>query len=57
MDTGLGKSRVGCALIARIGEPAIVIVPTQAIAEQWLDEFNEMYPNLNVIIYSIIFNT
>ena len=52
MDTGLGKSRVGCALIAHREEPAIVIVPTQAIAEQWFDEFTEMYPKLNVIIYS-----
>ena len=52
MDTGLGKSRVGCALIVKRQEPAIIVVPTQAIAEQWLDEFSEMYPTLNVTIYN-----
>lgn len=52
MDTGLGKSRVGCAIIVKKQEPAIVVVPTQAIAEQWLSEFEEMYPSLKVIIYS-----
>lgn len=67
MDTGLGKSRVGCAFIVKIMESAataattatastaakkgLIIVPTKAIAEQWVCEFAEMYPNLNVRIY------
>jgi len=51
MDTGLGKSRVGCAFIAKIQKRGLIIVPTKAIAEQWKIEFLEMYPNLNVNIY------
>jgi len=46
MDTGLGKSRVGLAVIARLGEPALVVVPTEAIGEQWLEEMAEVYPEL-----------
>ncbi len=51
MDTGLGKSRVGCAVIARCGEPALVVVPTEAIGEQWLDELAETYPALAAAFY------
>lgn len=51
MDTGLGKSRVGCAFIAKIQKRGLIVVPTKAIAEQWKIEFLEMYPNLNVNIY------
>lgn len=51
MDTGLGKSRVGCSYIARRGEPAIIIVPTDAIANQWVEEFAEIYPLMKVIVY------
>jgi hypothetical protein len=51
MDTGLGKSRVGCAFIAKIQKKGLVVVPTQAIAEQWREEFLIMYPNLIINIY------
>lgn len=51
MDTGLGKSRVGCAFIAKVKERALIVVPTKAIAEQWWNEFTEMYPNLTINIY------
>ena len=51
MDTGLGKSRVGCAFIAKIKGRSLIVVPTKAIAEQWWNEFTEMYPNLNINIY------
>lgn len=51
MDTGLGKTRVGCALIARLGEPALIVVPTEAIGDQWLDEFAEILPEMKVALY------
>ena len=51
MDTGLGKTRVGCGVIARRGEPALVVVPTDAIANQWVDEFAEIYPGMKVEVY------
>ncbi len=51
MDTGLGKTRLGCAVIVRRGEPGLVVVPTQAIADQWVDEFAEIYPSLKVEVY------
>ena len=51
MDTGLGKTRVGCAIIARRAEPALIVVPTEAIAFQWLDELSESYPGLRGALY------
>ena len=51
MDTGLGKTRVGCGVIARRGEAALVVVPTDAIANQWVDEFAEIYPDMKVEVY------
>ncbi|MFA6165821.1 MAG: DEAD/DEAH box helicase family protein [Gemmatimonadaceae bacterium] len=51
MDTGLGKTRLGCAAIARLGEPALIVVPTEAIGEQWVDEFAEILPRLSVALY------
>jgi superfamily II DNA or RNA helicase len=51
MDTGVGKSRVGCAVVAVRGEPALVVVPTQAIADQWVDEFAEIFPEMRAAVY------
>lgn len=51
MDTGLGKSRVGCALVNKLRYPTLVVVPTIAIGHQWIDEFNELYPNMIVGFY------
>jgi hypothetical protein len=51
MDTGLGKTRVGCAIVARLGEPALIVAPTNAIAEQWVDEFAEIFPEMQVAVY------
>ena len=51
MDTGLGKTRVGCAVIARRRAPALVVVPTEAIAFQWLDELTASYPGLRGGLY------
>jgi African swine fever virus helicase len=46
MDTGLGKSRVGLGVVVRRGEPALIVVPTEAIGEQWLEEMTEVCPGL-----------
>ncbi len=51
MDTGLGKTRVGCAVIAHTRAPALVVVPTEAIAYQWLDELAASYPGLRGGLY------
>ena len=51
MDTGLGKSRVGLAFIARRGEAALIVVPTDALATQYLDEMAECYPALRAAVY------
>jgi superfamily II DNA or RNA helicase len=52
MDTGLGKTRVGCAVVARRAEPALIVVPSsQAIADQWVAELQEVCPDLAVAVY------
>lgn len=51
MDTGLGKTRVGCGVVVHRAEPALIIVPTDAIANQWVDEFAILYPKLKVDIF------
>ncbi len=51
MDTGLGKTRVGCAVAAWRGEPALVVVPTKLIADQWVAEFGRIYPAMKVEVY------
>ena len=51
MATGLGKSRVGGDLIVRRGGPGLVVVPTDAIAVQWVDVFAEAFPGLRVAVF------
>ena len=52
MDTGLGKSRIGLAVIVRRGEPALVVIPSsEAIGYQWIDEGREIYPELKIDLY------
>ncbi len=51
MGTGLGKTRVGCAVAAAVGNPVLVVVPTKHIRGQWVDEFNEFLPGLRVAVY------
>lgn len=51
MDTGLGKSRLGCALVNELQYSALIVVPTIAIGNQWIDEFNELYPDMTVGFY------
>jgi hypothetical protein len=52
MGTGLGKTRIGCGLIAAYGQPGLVCVPTKEIASQWIDEFKLTFPNMRVGMYS-----
>lgn len=51
MNTGLGKTRVGCAVVARRGEPGLVVVPTEAIAFQWLEELAASFPRMRGGLY------
>lgn len=51
MDTGLGKTRLGVAIIAHLGVPTLVVVPTKSIAQQWLDECAEVAPALATALY------
>jgi len=51
MDTGLGKTRVGCAVIARRAEPALIVVPTEAIAIQWIDELKDYLPGMTAKLF------
>ncbi|HVE13508.1 MAG TPA: DEAD/DEAH box helicase family protein [Elusimicrobiota bacterium] len=51
LDTGLGKSRIAGAVIARRREPALVVVPTCAIADQWVAELAAAFPRLRAAVY------
>ena len=52
MDTGLGKSRIGCALINALQCATLIVVPTIAISCQWIDECKELYPNMKIGLYN-----
>ena len=51
MDTGLGKTRVAGGVIAKKRVPTAVVVPTEAIRQQWIDEFAEVFPGLKCGAY------
>jgi superfamily II DNA or RNA helicase len=51
MDTGLGKTRLACSLVNELSYATLVVVPTIAIGYQWIDEFNELCPDLTVKFY------
>ncbi|OZC01666.1 DEAD/DEAH box helicase family protein [Rubricoccus marinus] len=40
---GSGKTLVGLEAVVRMGRPALVLAPTLALREQWLDRFREHY--------------
>jgi len=50
LDTGLGKSRIAIAIIMRMAVPAIIVVPTIAIRNQWSEEICEMLPLASVAV-------
>ncbi|GFR91208.1 BA71V-QP509L, partial [Elysia marginata] len=52
MGTGLGKTRLGLAVSARGRGPVFVVVPTEAIRLQWLDEFQAIFPQLRCAPYN-----
>jgi len=52
MGTGLGKTKTTCGLIAKLCYKAIIVVPTIALAGQWIVDCNEMYPNLRIVRYT-----
>ena len=49
MGTGLGKTRLACFLINKIGIKTIIIVPTKHIAQQWKEELETMFNANNFI--------
>ena len=52
MDTGLGKTRLGLGLIVEMSTPTVIIVPTKAIAEQWVVEIENNLPTVTCTIYN-----
>ena len=52
LDTGLGKTYIGCAAVGAVNEPALVVVPTDAIRMQWLEAFAENLPALKCAPYN-----
>ena len=52
MATGMGKSRLGIALIGKVAASTMVIVPTKHIANQWIEEMQYLVPELKVCLYS-----
>jgi hypothetical protein len=49
---GMGKTRCGLAIAARLGVPTLICVPTIGIAEQWRDEIVEVAPDARWAMYS-----
>lgn len=51
MATGLGKTWMGVAVIHRLRVPALIIVPTDAIRQQWISDLALLTPELRVASY------
>lgn len=43
LPTGAGKTRVALAAMARSGRPAVALVPTRVLLEQWTREISAVY--------------
>jgi superfamily II DNA or RNA helicase len=43
LPTGAGKTRLGMAAIASVGEPALCVAPTRALVYQWVRALEEAY--------------
>ncbi|ACB40119.1 DEAD/DEAH box helicase [Pyrobaculum neutrophilum] len=44
MPTGAGKTHVAIAAIAELGEPALVVVPTVELVQQWRTRLSHYFP-------------
>lgn len=44
LPTGSGKTRVACAVMARAGCSALVLVPTRVLLEQWRSALSTLHP-------------
>lgn len=51
LPPGLGKSFIGCMITSKLRLPTLVIVPTEAIREQWHNEFAAALPLLTRTSY------
>lgn len=51
MDTGTGKTIVGCEVIIARKVRTVIIVPNHAIAEQWFDELNDRLPHAKTALF------
>jgi superfamily II DNA or RNA helicase len=51
MDTGLGKTRIGCALSNELQVPTLIVVPTIAIGHQWISEYKKMFMDIKIEFY------
>lgn len=48
LDTGLGKTVLGGAVAARLRVPTLIVVPTEAMAQQTIDDLAMFFPRLVV---------
>jgi superfamily II DNA or RNA helicase len=45
LPTGSGKTLVAMAAIAELGVPALVVVPTRVLLDQWIDQLSAVWPH------------
>jgi superfamily II DNA or RNA helicase len=43
MNTGLGKTRMGVAMVEKLLVKTLIIVPTKHIANQWIEEISDLF--------------
>lgn len=51
IGTGLGKTRIGCGLIGTLKEPTLIVCPTDAIANQWIEEYKKIFPMSKISMF------
>jgi superfamily II DNA or RNA helicase len=47
LPTGMGKTITSIGLIVQMSVPTLVVVPTDYIAQQWIDDAKKAYPNIS----------
>jgi superfamily II DNA or RNA helicase len=52
LPTGMGKTITSIGLIVEMGVPTLVVVPTEFIARQWIDDAVKAYPNITAAKFS-----